>query len=411
MDFTKMHLNTFTCLFLLVQLFQSRHTARLNTTKPRGDNSTKQQCQLDLKIPDYNKLCPDHRKQMHRHNVLLTKLIKAQEAFMSEMSVLIKQVNEKNIQDEQDLQDDDKLNKDQGDSANQLESTPVEKNGGILVATLEVNEVKNHEKQTEQLTMRLEYLTKQMNKQNEVLNQMILERSEYKMNLENMKMQMFDALRDFKSLETKVDTMQSHMTFQYRPQVDVAPLTEFHQTIYLDEQYALPVADPGSVVFECTFEKDLCGCAQDTDDDFEWTRHSKETTTRMTGPSHDHTTRGMGYYMYIETSPPLKPGDKARLTTPPMAMSKDGYCVQFYYHMFGYSTGSLSVYVNTGKDGRMRKTPVWTRTGNQGNIWHKAQVRLVAVDKVQVTFEGIRGFTGLGDIALDDILIRNGKCI
>lgn len=43
-------------------------------------------------------------------------------------------------------------------------------------------------------------------------------------------------------------------------------------------------------VRSCDFESSaFCGWIQDTTDDFDWTRHSGETTTGRTGPNSDHT--------------------------------------------------------------------------------------------------------------------------
>lgn len=43
----------------------------------------------------------------------------------------------------------------------------------------------------------------------------------------------------------------------------------------------------------CDFEnpKGLCGYTQDSTDDFDWTRNRGSTTSSLTGPSSDHTTR------------------------------------------------------------------------------------------------------------------------
>ena len=51
-----------------------------------------------------------------------------------------------------------------------------------------------------------------------------------------------------------------------------------------------------------------------TDDDFDWTRLSGGTASSGTGPDSDHT--GQGSYIYVETSSPRQPGDKAKLTSP-----------------------------------------------------------------------------------------------
>ena len=86
--------------------------------------------------------------------------------------------------------------------------------------------------------------------------------------------------------------------------------------------------------------------------------------------------------MYIETSVPQAPGEKARLISPVyQALSSAGLCLNFYYHMYGANTGTLSVYFITGGavDGSTPYplgTAIWSRSGDRGNNWHIGQVSL-----------------------------------
>ena len=43
-------------------------------------------------------------------------------------------------------------------------------------------------------------------------------------------------------------------------------------------------------------------------------------------------------------------------------------CVSFYYHMYGRDIKTLNVY-NGGN-------VIWTKSGNQGNAWKKAEVSI-----------------------------------
>ena len=75
--------------------------------------------------------------------------------------------------------------------------------------------------------------------------------------------------------------------------------------------------------------------------------------------------------MFLETSYPRQPGDKARLESynnPPT----DGQCVEFMYHMFGAGMGTLNLYIR--RAGKLDTRPVWTMTGDQGNQWYRGQV-------------------------------------
>ena len=64
--------------------------------------------------------------------------------------------------------------------------------------------------------------------------------------------------------------------------------------------------------------------------------------------------------MYIETSSPRQPGDKAKLISPKLQFSGN-MCLQFYYHMYGASMGTLNVFING--------VTVFSTTGDKGNAW------------------------------------------
>lgn len=70
--------------------------------------------------------------------------------------------------------------------------------------------------------------------------------------------------------------------------------------------------------------------------------------------------------MYIESSAPRKPGQKAWLVSRQIGFTQP-QCVSFYYNMYGDHIGSLNVYVKTGA--QLPSTPVWSLSGNQGQQW------------------------------------------
>ncbi|XP_019639608.1 PREDICTED: MAM and LDL-receptor class A domain-containing protein 1-like [Branchiostoma belcheri] len=151
----------------------------------------------------------------------------------------------------------------------------------------------------------------------------------------------------------------------------------------------------------CDFEaSDMCGYTQDTTDDQDWTRHTGHTPTANTGPSLDHT-MGTGHYMYLETSVG-NPGDAARIVSPSFPANSAPYCLRFYYHMFGDSTGTLNLY--TRKQGIMGAA-VWTVIGDQGNVWKLGNAQLDGSGGFNVVFEAVRGDGFRGDIAIDDVTI------
>ncbi|XP_035658185.1 MAM and LDL-receptor class A domain-containing protein 1-like [Branchiostoma floridae] len=157
--------------------------------------------------------------------------------------------------------------------------------------------------------------------------------------------------------------------------------------------------------FDCDFESGLCGWTQATDDEFDWTRNQGTTGTANSGPSSDHTT-GNGYYVYIEASN-KSPDDRARIVSPdvtvPAAQTK---CLKFWYHMYGSHVDAFNVYWQVG--GALG-TAIWTRQGDQGNLWTEASIDISA-GQGQVVLEGVRGTSFRGDIAVDDVTLTDGAC-
>ena len=73
--------------------------------------------------------------------------------------------------------------------------------------------------------------------------------------------------------------------------------------------------------------------------------------------------------MYIEASYPRRLGDYAELISPPLPF-RGRVCLAFYYHMYGATIGILTVTLN----GRT----LFRKSGNQGNIWLKAEINTLA---------------------------------
>ncbi|XP_071956926.1 MAM and LDL-receptor class A domain-containing protein 2-like [Antedon mediterranea] len=158
-------------------------------------------------------------------------------------------------------------------------------------------------------------------------------------------------------------------------------------------------------LIDCDFELGICGYTQLKTDDFDWTRQKGSTASSQTGPSTDHTT-GIGYYIYIETSSPRLLGDKALISTPSMTITSKR-CLNFWYHMYGSTVDTLNVYFQ--KFGQLG-TPIWTKSQTQGDQWLEALVDVPDGGFEEVVFEGIRGSSYFGDIALDDIVLLDGDC-
>lgn len=174
--------------------------------------------------------------------------------------------------------------------------------------------------------------------------------------------------------------------------------------IALDDITFAPGGCPASKV--CDFENGMCNFTQDVTDIFDWTLSNGGTPSTFTGPRFDHTYGTQaGYYMYIETSAPRKFGDSARLDSP-MYKPTTGACLTFWYHMRGFGIGTLNVYRN--ERGQLG-SKIFTLSGDEGNEWHVWQSNIQSALPYQITFEGIRGTTYAGDIAIDDVSVVDGK--
>ena len=74
-----------------------------------------------------------------------------------------------------------------------------------------------------------------------------------------------------------------------------------------------------------------------------------------------------GYYLYIETSPPRVEGDNAKLELS-VTGNRELSCLEFYYHMYGDTMGTLTVFSES--------EVIFNASGNHGNTWKKAEVTI-----------------------------------
>ncbi|KAJ7356102.1 hypothetical protein OS493_027030 [Desmophyllum pertusum] len=105
-----------------------------------------------------------------------------------------------------------------------------------------------------------------------------------------------------------------------------------------------------------------------------------------------------GYYMYIEATNPAT-GNNAKLVLS-VSGNRELSCLTFYYHMYGYTMGTLNVFSGNAV--------VFNTSGNHGNYWIMVK-RTIFLDKT-VTFEGTVGSSYTGDLAIDDVSISSGSC-
>ncbi|XP_063956757.1 MAM and LDL-receptor class A domain-containing protein 1-like [Lytechinus pictus] len=161
----------------------------------------------------------------------------------------------------------------------------------------------------------------------------------------------------------------------------------------------------------CDFDQDFCSWSSTPNPKIKWIRHSGPTQSTGTGPSNDHTKGDKtGYYIYVEASGAAL-GAKALLISDVIKNSDNGYCMDFWYHMFGASLGVLSLYQKIeGSDDP--QTLIWTETQPRGPQWNQAQLQFTGSDPYRLVVEGGISLEniGYGDIAVDDISFHDGKC-
>ncbi|XP_066251895.1 uncharacterized protein [Euwallacea similis] len=163
----------------------------------------------------------------------------------------------------------------------------------------------------------------------------------------------------------------------------------------------------------CDFEdSDLCHWTHDLNHDMDWMRDSYKTPTGYsmpTGPSFDHTkgNGSNGHYMYLESSS-RRMNDTARLISPMYDKMDENICLEFWYHMYGRTTGTLRAYLRRINDPWpvIPKNAIFSKSGDQGNVWYREFINLGSINtSFQIIMEGVRGNGYVSDIAIDDIKI------
>ena len=89
---------------------------------------------------------------------------------------------------------------------------------------------------------------------------------------------------------------------------------------------------------------------------------------------------GLGSYMYIEASGRSE-GDKARLISPTLLGPQ---CMTFFYNMFGFTMGSLVIYIRDTSGGNESIT--WVQSGNKGLAWKEEHLSINEEDEYQASW-------------------------
>ncbi len=139
-------------------------------------------------------------------------------------------------------------------------------------------------------------------------------------------------------------------------------------------------------------------------DDIDWNVHSGSTGSSNTGPSADYS--GTGQYLYTEASSCYS--SIGYVKSPNFDLTSIGGAnLEFYYHMYGESMGTLSVQVSTD-GGSNWSSDVWSLSGDQDNQWLLATIPLdsyLTSNNFVFRFKAITGTSYKSDMAIDAISI------
>jgi hypothetical protein len=116
--------------------------------------------------------------------------------------------------------------------------------------------------------------------------------------------------------------------------------------------------------------------------------------------------------MYTETSVPRAAGDSAILISPSIDISSlTSAEISFQCHMYGASMGTLRV--DASSDGGTTFNTIWTKTGDQGDVWTEEIVQLTGFTTTAIVkFVSTVGVDAGGtisywsDMAIDNFQVR-----
>lgn len=88
-----------------------------------------------------------------------------------------------------------------------------------------------------------------------------------------------------------------------------------------------------------------------------------------------------GYYLYTAASVRYA-NQTGRLKSISIHPNGKAQCLSFWYHMYGPNIGGLNLYVQSRPS---LGTPLWKRSGSQGNQWKQATVTLPSTGTYNVS--------------------------
>ncbi|CAB1423382.1 unnamed protein product [Pleuronectes platessa] len=153
--------------------------------------------------------------------------------------------------------------------------------------------------------------------------------------------------------------------------------------------------DPDAGVVHCTFNHGLCDWLSDREGDLHW-----EISHNPAG----------GQYLSV---PELKAGQRsirgARLAVQILpSWSHGDLCFSFSHWLTGHHVGVLQLFTRKRGRGQRYSPALWSRTGGHG--WRHTQVTLTTHHLDRVLLKAERRVGRRGQIAVDDVTLRQGAC-
>lgn len=84
-----------------------------------------------------------------------------------------------------------------------------------------------------------------------------------------------------------------------------------------------------------------------------------------------------------------------------------GKNLKFDYNMYGSYVGQLQLVFISSQSSE--EEIVWTKSGNQGNYWHK-ECMYIGEEISEIIFVAVRGYSYQGDIAIDNVVVEEKGC-
>ncbi|XP_062522144.1 MAM and LDL-receptor class A domain-containing protein 2-like isoform X2 [Corticium candelabrum] len=170
-------------------------------------------------------------------------------------------------------------------------------------------------------------------------------------------------------------------------------------------------ADEDFCSYDCDFDVGWCNWKRRRREDYDFMFERQSTArlvTNLTGPASDRSGNGLYAVASVQHGAIIR-GTHTDLYSTVFAETGFNCTVSFWYHMFGEDVGNLAVNVKTPQ----RLQHVWHILGDQGNMWHQANVTIGRRFEFELIFEVTSGpdFTDTvgyqGDIAIDDVSFSN----